>query len=160
MELCHKAITTLAVTSEERILHGINTLTVTLMDAPTSQSYYQRQAIEYLLDASNSWEASNERTDPAVQIPRPTPVHTRRAMKILERNLKQTHITHQPTIRVTNKLASCEPDPRRTTQQYAPEPSTRVKPKETPQAVQLIEKHTRSHTQNTQPTIALFTRAH
>ena len=57
-----------------------------------------------------------------------------------------------------NKPESYDTAPRRTIHQHVPAPYTRVNPKDTPPAVQPISRRTRSHTQNTQPPIALRTR--
>ena len=157
MELSHQTTTTPEVTPKDRIIHGLNTLKDPLMDKPTSQLDDQRQAIAALHNASNTWVNPNEKPDPAVPILKPTPAQTRRAMKVLERKLNQPPITRQPTPKGPNKPALCEPYPRRKTQQHLPTQYPRVQPKETPPAVQPVARHTRSHTQNSQPPIALRT---
>ena len=107
MEFRHQTITTPVVTPKNRILHSLATLTDALTDAPTAQSDAQGQAISDLRDAYNSWAAPNERSYPAVPIMSPTPSQTRRAMKILEMNLKHPPITHQPNPRVPNESEKC-----------------------------------------------------
>ena len=159
VEFRHQTIATSVVTPKDRILHEITTLTDSLKDVPKSQEDSQLQAIAALRNASNSWEAPNEIPDPAVPIPRTTPTQTRRAMKIIERNMQQPAITHQKTPSLPNEPARCEPAPRQTIYQQVPAPSPRVNPKETPPAVQPIARRTRSHTQNTQPPIDLCTRS-
>ena len=152
-------IITPVLTPKYRILHRLTLLTDALTYAPTAHPDNQRQAIAALRDASNSWAAPNERLEPAVPTPRPTPVQTRRALEIIERKLKQLPITHKPNPRVPNEPARCETTTRRTIHLHVPAPYPRVKPKEIPPAVQPIALRTRSHTQNTQPPIALQTRA-
>ena len=93
VESHHQTITTLVVNPKYCIIHGLTTLTDALTDAPTAQSDAQRQSIVALRYASKSWAAPNEKPDPAVPIPRPTPAQNRHAMKILEINVKQTPIT-------------------------------------------------------------------
>ena len=159
MEFHHQTITTLVITPKDRIPHGLSTFTDALTDAPTAHSDAQRQAIAALYDAFNSWANPNERPDPAVPITRPTPTQIRRVMKIQERKLKQPVINHQPTTRVPNKPARCEPATRQKIHQHVSTPYPRVNPKDTPPAVQPIARRTRSYTQNTQPPIALRTRA-
>ena len=159
MEFRHQTITTPVVTPEDHILHGITTLTNALTDAPMAHLYAQRQAIAALRDAYNSWATPNERPDPVMTISRHIPSQIRRAMKILDRNLKQPAITHHPDPRVRNKMSRCEPDPRRKNHQHVPAPSPRVNSKETSPEVQTIARRTRSHTQNTQPPIALHKRS-
>ena len=145
MEFYHQTITTSVVTPEDCIIHGLTTLTDALTDTPMSYSDVQLQSITALCNGSNSWAYSNEKPDPSVPIPWPTPNQTRRAMKILERNLKQPPITRQPTPRLSKDPAPCEPDPRKKIQQQLPAPSPRVNPKETPPAVQPIARRTRPH---------------
>ena len=159
MELCHQNITYPVVTSEDCILHGLTMLTDDLKDDPTAQSDAKRKYIADLHDASNIWADPNEILDPSVPIPRPTPAQTRHAMKILERNLKHPATTHQTTPRVPIKLARFDPAPRQTIHQHVSATYPRVNPKDTPPAVQPISRRTRSHTQNTQPPIALCTRS-
>ena len=107
MEFHHQTITNLLVIPEDLILHGLTTLTDEHTDAPTAHLDDQQQAIESLRDVSNSWSTPNERPEPATSILIPTPAQTRRAMKILERKLKQTTITHQPNPRVPNESEKC-----------------------------------------------------
>ena len=135
MEFRHQTITALLVTPEKFILHGLTTLTDTLTGAPTAQLDAQHQAIAALSNASNSWAAPNEKSDPAVPILSPTPAQTRRSMKILDRKLKQPPLTRQPNPRVPNEPALCETSPRRKIQQHLTAPSPMVRPKETPPVV-------------------------
>ena len=102
MEFRHKTITTPVVTPEDHILHGITTLTNALTDAPMAHLYAQRQAIAALHKAYTSLATPNERPDPSIPIPRPNPAKTRRAMKLLERDIKHPNITHQIAPRVPN----------------------------------------------------------
>ena len=132
VEFFHQTITIPLITPEECILHGLTTLTDVLTDVPTAQSDPQCQSIAALLNAYYSWATPNEKPDPSITIPRPTPAQTRRAMKKLERKPKQPPITHHPTLRVTNKPARCDQAPRRKIHQHVPDPSPRVNPKETP----------------------------
>ena len=59
MEFCHQTITTLVVTLEDRIIHGLTTLADALTDASTAQSDAQRQSIVALCNAYNSWATPN-----------------------------------------------------------------------------------------------------
>ena len=104
VEFCHQTITTPVVTPEDRIPHGITTLKYALTDEPTAQSDAQQQYIAALCNASNSWATSNEKPDPDITIPRPTPSQTRSSMKLIESNLKQPAITHHPYPRVPNEM--------------------------------------------------------
>ena len=129
VEFRHQTITIPLITPEECILHGLTTLTDVLTDVPTAQSDPQCQSIAALLDAYYSWATPNEKPDPSITIPRPTPAQTRRAMKILEGNLKHPPITCQQTPRVTNEPALCEPAPMRKIQQHLPGPYPTGNPK-------------------------------
>ena len=102
VEFLHQTITTLLVMPENRIPHGLTTLAYSLTDVPTSQSDAQRQAIAALHKAYTSLATPNERPDPSIPIPRPNPAKTRRAMKLLERDIKHPNITHQIAPRVPN----------------------------------------------------------
>ena len=149
MEFRHQTITTPVVTPEDHILHGITTLTNALTDAPMAHLYAQRQAIAALRDAYNSWATPNERPDPVMTISRHIPSQIRRAMKILDRNLKQPAITHHPDPRVRNKMSRCEPDPRRKNHQHVPAPSPRVNSKRLPQSSDHCTPHQVPHTKYT-----------
>ena len=159
MKFRHRTITTLVVTPKDRILRGLTTLIDALTDVPIAQSDAQLPAIVALRDASYSWASPKEKPYPSVPIPRPTPVQTIRAIKILERKTKKTPITRQPTPRVPIEPALCYTATRRKIQKHLPEPPPRVIPKETPPTVQPIAHRKRSHTLNKQPPIALCTRA-
>ena len=58
MELQQQSITTPSATSEDRITHGLNTLTGDLTDVSNSKYDAQLQAIIDLCDASAIWSSS------------------------------------------------------------------------------------------------------
>ena len=159
VEFRHQTIPTPVVTPGYRILHGLTTITDSLTDVPTGHSDAQLKAISALRDATDSWATPDERPDPSIPIPRHTPAQTRCANKTLKRKLEPPFITHQTAPRVPNKMARHEPAPSKLIHQRVPAPSPRVNPKETSPEVYPIARHTRLQTQNTQPPIAMRTRA-
>ena len=69
MEFCHQSTTTPLVTPEDWILHGLNTITSDLTDAPTAQSDAQIQVSIALCNDSASWASSGDTPTPAATIP-------------------------------------------------------------------------------------------
>ena len=144
------------VTSEDRILHGLTTLINSLTDEPTYQSDAQLQDITALMDASFSWASPNE--TPA-QILLPDPAQTRQSLRDQKSMLKQPKLQHpmppQPTPRVPNKHARCEPAPRvRIQQNLPPLPPPNVHPKKTAPYYPIAH-HNRYHTQDAKPPVYL-----
>ena len=60
VEFRHQTITTPVVTPDNRIFHGLTTLTYFLTDATTAHSDAQLQAIKAMCDASASWVSPDE----------------------------------------------------------------------------------------------------
>ena len=153
----HQNIPTPVVTTEDRILHGITTLTDALTDSPTAQLYAQLQAIKSLWDASASWASPYETpVQPSLHVPD----QTRKYIRVQKRILKQTRlkqpITPQPTPREPNEPAICDPAPRVHIPSNLPvPPPTRVHPIATA-PYQPIASRNRSQTCNSQRIANLY----
>ena len=89
VEFQHQAINTPVVTVEDRILHGITTLTDSLTDAPIAQSDAQIQVITALRDAFASCTSPDETPD---QLPFSGTAQTRQFIIFQKRILKHTRL--------------------------------------------------------------------
>ena len=69
VEFSHQSITNPSKTLEDRIIHGLNTLTGTLTDAPTDKYDSQFQGFTDLRDACASWESLGDTLDPDAPTP-------------------------------------------------------------------------------------------
>ena len=62
VEYRHDHLTIPTVTSADKILHGLQSLTGVLVDAPTNRIYAQLQAIVNFRDACHCWLAPDNTT--------------------------------------------------------------------------------------------------
>ena len=167
VEYRHDHLTIPNVTSADKILHGLQSLTGALVDAPTTRVDAQLQAIERLRDACHRWRASSETTSHSGTpvVPAPTGrTHPPRRSPRLQTQL-QSIVPSPPddqlAPRVTTPLhrvpidtpSYTQPTPRVVipTPPIKHEPIARRTRSQMPQAAEPIARRTRSQTSTFTP---------
>ena len=149
VEFLHKFITYPTITPEDCILHGLNTLSGAIKDAPTATQDAQIKAITALGDICSGWAGNDTLANPAppVQPPRkslvPEPiVQPHRSPRVKE--VQHPQKAQQPT-RAPEEKNRPGKAPKVHFQDQVPEPDTRVPPKK--EAIQEPVGH-RTHSQS------------
>ena len=106
VEFRHQTTTTPVVTPENRILHGLTTITDALIDAPTAHSDAQLQFITSLRKASASWASPDDTPTPTTTIPLPSLSQICQSIIVKNMIMKHPKLQHpiypHPSPRVSN----------------------------------------------------------